>query len=215
MEEEGSITLDIGARGRQLPGRVSIIISLKPKTSGNHPLVAWGRASRFETLFSSPPLGVHVHKRPHQCLFNIIFSIACALKDCYITMYPFPHHSCNLGNDINGGKQSVKNKTRPQVGPRQPQQVQIKSHSCFLSSVHCPFSANPTSIELTKYKRNLICQSKETLFDPTNMVGVQVTHLFSASTMLNPPCSIQDRVSLSQRHPFRKVGHNCDFEIRC
>ena len=117
MEEEGSITLEVGARGRQLPGPFSIIISLKPKIASNHPLVAWGRASRFETLFSSPPLGVHVHKRPQQCLFNIIFSIACALKDCYITavvgewihitMSPFPHQSCNLGNnnnnnDING-----------------------------------------------------------------------------------------------------------------
>ena len=68
--------------------------------------------------------------------------------------------------------------------------------SFFLSSVHCPFSAKPMSIEFKRNNLNLVKQSHEALSAKSFHSG----HLFSDHTLVNPPCSIHNRVSWSQRH---------------
>lgn len=83
--------------------------------------------------------------------------------------------------------------------------------SFFLSSVDCPFSAKPMSIEFIRNNLNLVKQSYEALSAKSFHSG----QLFSDHTLVNPPPSIHNRVSWSQRHPLCVVGQKRDFETSC
>ena len=65
-----------------------------------------------------------------------------------------------------------------------------------------------------KHKQTLE-KKAEVALEPVNISGVQSNHIFSASTILKPASSIQDRVSRLQRHSLKMVGQMSDFDKNC